>query len=117
MAQHARHKLAVIDNSSISCFAKEHVSSLRTFSSNELYCPITRKLFHKPVLAADGMVYEESAIMKWIPTHQTSPVTGQSLKSFLVFPLKMMERTVDTMASARMLPADGVKELHVKRQE
>ena len=97
--------------------AKKHAVKLRAFASDELYCPITRELFHKPVLASDGSIYEESAIRKWILTRRTSPVTGELLKTPYLFPLKMIERAIDTMASAHLLPANEVKELHAKREK
>lgn len=48
-------------------------------SHEHLYCPITRHIFKNPVIAGDGHVYEHVAIMKWLKTHNTSPVTKQRI--------------------------------------
>ena len=32
-----------------------------------------------PVIAADGHTYERAAILEWLQTHSTSPVTLQAL--------------------------------------
>ena len=46
---------------------------------DDLICPITLRIFRNPVLAADGHVYERSAIVRWIMEHGTSPLTRQPL--------------------------------------
>ncbi len=48
-------------------------------SEKNLICPITHKIFQDPVLASDGHVYEREAIVKWIETNGTSPITLQPL--------------------------------------
>jgi hypothetical protein len=42
-------------------------------------CPITTQVMTDPVLCADGITYERSAIALWLQTHNISPVTGQPL--------------------------------------
>ncbi|CAF3650984.1 unnamed protein product [Rotaria socialis] len=44
-----------------------------------LTCPITLQFFRDPVIAADGHAYERAAIVKWIETHGTSPLTREPL--------------------------------------
>jgi len=44
-----------------------------------LTCPITNEMFYKPVLAADGQIYEETAFMQWWKEKGTSPMTGQRI--------------------------------------
>ncbi len=44
-----------------------------------LVCPITTEVFHKPVLACDGHIYEESAFNEWWMSKGTSPITGQRI--------------------------------------
>lgn len=60
-------------------------------------CPITLEKFTNPVIAADGHTYEKKAILQWLETHNTSPLTGQKLTSKLIvnnFALKdCMEET------------------------
>ena len=46
---------------------------------DDLICPITRQVFHSPVVATDGHTYERSAIVRWITEHGTSPITRQPL--------------------------------------
>ena len=46
-----------------------------------LVCPITSELMSDPVMTADGHSYERSAILKWLETHDTSPLTGAVLPS------------------------------------
>ena len=47
--------------------------------NDELICPITLRTFHDPVIAADGHIYERSAIVRWVNEHSTSPLTRQPL--------------------------------------
>jgi hypothetical protein len=47
---------------------------------NDLICPITLELFHDPVKAKDGHVYEREAITRWILQHGTSPLTREPLQ-------------------------------------
>ncbi|KAL3130352.1 hypothetical protein ABBQ38_008180 [Trebouxia sp. C0009 RCD-2024] len=42
-------------------------------------CPLTKALMQKPVIAADGYTYEKQAIVSWLRSHDTSPVTGSPL--------------------------------------
>ncbi|CAF1189435.1 unnamed protein product [Didymodactylos carnosus] len=44
-----------------------------------LTCPITLEVFRDPVRATDGHVYERAAIIRWIETHGTSPLTREPL--------------------------------------
>lgn len=39
-----------------------------------------------PVIAADGHTYEKAAMQKWLQQHQTSPVTGNTLKHVRLVP-------------------------------
>lgn len=93
--------------------SKKHLPPLRQFAADELYCPITRELFHDPVVAADGVVYERSAIQRWFCSHNTSPSTG------LRIPLQLHEcvivrRMVEAMSKARLVPAQDVRLLQSK---
>eukprot|EP00299_Pterocystis_sp_00344_P018317 c9148_g1_i3.p1 GENE.c9148_g1_i3~~c9148_g1_i3.p1 ORF type:complete len:188 (+),score=39.82 c9148_g1_i3:434-997(+) len=42
-------------------------------------CPITQEVMTDPVSAADGFVYERSAIESWLGLNSTSPMTRQEL--------------------------------------
>jgi ankyrin repeat protein len=46
----------------------------------ELRCPIFHTIMLNPVIAGDGIFYEEDAIDMWFKSNSTSPVTGQKIK-------------------------------------
>ena len=48
---------------------------------NSLYCPITKKLFQDPVIAADGQTYERRAIKEWYRKYGTSPLTREPMEN------------------------------------
>ncbi|KAH8046826.1 lysine N-methyltransferase [Aureococcus anophagefferens] len=54
----------------------ESKSSLAQIALENLLCPITHRLPVRPALAADGHVYERSAIEQWLQTKSTSPLTS-----------------------------------------
>ena len=65
-------------------------------SENEdLICPITLELFHEPVRASDGRVYEREAITKWINEHGTSPYTRQPLQLDQLKPDQRLKQLAD----------------------
>jgi len=39
-------------------------------------CPITKLIYNEPVLAEDGHIYENKAIMHWLRDNRISPITG-----------------------------------------
>jgi len=43
-------------------------------------CPITHELLEDPVVTADGQTYERHAITNWLASHDTSPLTGETLQ-------------------------------------
>ena len=47
-------------------------------------CPISRQIFNKPVLAADGFYYEQSQITLWFKTNNTSPLTNLPIDKKLI---------------------------------
>jgi hypothetical protein len=56
------------------------ISNGKSNVDNEyLICPITYEMFHDPVVAGDGHIYERTAIVRWICEHGTSPLTRQPL--------------------------------------
>lgn len=50
------------------------------------HCPITGELYIDPVIMEDGHSYERSAITAWITDHNTSPLTGDCLRSLHMLP-------------------------------
>eukprot|EP01083_Nonionella_stella_P090296 252270_1 len=68
------------------CEAYGLVQSSESFMDEEhpreLCCPITLDLMKDPViLMSDGHTYERAALMYWLQSNHTSPVTNQPLKS------------------------------------
>ena len=53
---------------------------------NVFLCPITMAVMQNPVVAADGQTYEEHAILRWMSTRRTSPITNKHLQSTETFP-------------------------------
>jgi hypothetical protein len=49
--------------------------------AQHLQCPITLEVMTDPVIAADGITYERTAIEDWLRTHNTSPLTNTPLTS------------------------------------
>ena len=44
-------------------------------------CPITHSIMKDPVICEDGITYERTAIMQWLQTNSTSPITRQHITS------------------------------------
>lgn len=43
-------------------------------------CPLSIKPMHRPVIAADGITYERSAIRRWLRSSSISPITGEKFQ-------------------------------------
>jgi hypothetical protein len=43
-------------------------------------CPLSTKPMHRPVIAADGITYERSAIRRWLRSSSISPITGEKFQ-------------------------------------
>jgi hypothetical protein len=71
-----------------------------------LICPITAEIFYKPVIAADGHTYEESAFNQWWGGNGTSPLTnvridGSTTMNYSV--LSMIDKMIDTTPSLQKM--------------
>lgn len=70
------------DDSSSSNSFQDEKSFILEGAPNEFFCPITTELMVSPVLAADGVAYEETSIKEWFATCRakgkeiTSPTSG-----------------------------------------
>lgn len=62
-----------------------------------LLCPVTKKIFIDPVLAADGETYEREAIEAWLETHDVSPATQEALAHKQLIPNKLAIRLQQTL--------------------
>jgi chemotaxis protein histidine kinase CheA len=65
----------------------------------DLECPITRAPFVDPVVAADGHTYERSAIVNWLNTHNSSPVTNAPLQHKTIVPNITIKKIVQSVHS------------------
>jgi hypothetical protein len=63
---------ATINTSNITRSSSEDVPS-------HFRCPLTLSIFKDPVCLEDGNTYERSDIVKWLQTHNTSPLTNVPL--------------------------------------
>mmetsp|Transcript_8719 Transcript_8719/g.32165 ORF Transcript_8719/g.32165 Transcript_8719/m.32165 type:complete len:280 (-) Transcript_8719:462-1301(-) len=54
---------------------------LQTVLDADFTCPISRDLFHDPVIAADGHTYERREIRRWMQERNSSPLTNSPLES------------------------------------
>ena len=67
----------------------------------EFICPITQRLMHTPVEAADGKVYEATAISRWFFQKEselgpaTSPYTNLPLSTTRVRPCDELRRRIN----------------------
>lgn len=51
-----------------------------------------------PVAAADGFTYERTSIETHLRSHRTSPVTGESLPSTVLFPSALASSLLERLA-------------------
>lgn len=65
--------------------------------SEALCCPITHEVFVDPVVAADGITYERSAIVNWLSSHNTSPMTNESLSNLNLHSNNLVKTLVEEL--------------------
>jgi U-box domain len=63
------------------------------------YCPITFDLFHTPVIDPEGNTYEQAAIVPWIRTNGTSPLSRTPLSVHQLYPNHAIRRLLEYHAS------------------
>ena len=71
---------------------------------NDYICPITAEIMTNPVCTADGFTYERTAITEWLRTKDTSPVTGATLESKLLFPNYSLRNIIRSFVEALAAP-------------
>jgi len=49
-------------------------------------CPITQEVMKEPVIDREGNTYEKSAILEWLKSTNTSPVTRNIISAFELVP-------------------------------
>ena len=71
---------------------------------DDYVCPITAEIMTDPVSTADGFSYERTAITEWLRTKDTSPVTGATLESKLLFPNYSLRNIIRSFVEALAAP-------------
>ena len=60
-------------------------------------CPITQDVMKEPVIDREGNTYEKSAIIQWLKSNNTSPVTRNVISSLELVPNRaLLECTTST---------------------
>lgn len=61
---------------------------------DQFLCAITGELMKQPVATADGHVYEQAAIERWLSTHNTAPMTGLLLPHKGLMPIFALQSLI-----------------------
>lgn len=61
---------------------------------NIFICPITRNIINDPVVCQDGYSYERDAIVDWLQTNDTSPVTRETVAHKQLYPNNALKRII-----------------------
>lgn len=68
-------------------------------------CPLTKELFHDPVILSDGFTYERGAIEKWLADgNKRSPMTNMPLTSTELFPNIAIKQALRELAAKPITP-------------
>ena len=103
--QHMRQLEMLAEKPQFEC-NKMCISDFVDVPDHSMLCPITRLLMNDPVVAADGMTYERTAIRNWILSQKDnpstrigsvcSPVTGEELSNLEVIDNNSMKSMTST---------------------
>ena len=64
-------------------------------SAESFICPLTKKVFESPVMAADGYTYEKVAIEKWLEKEKKSPKTNMPIDANDLRPNHAIKSMID----------------------
>ena len=68
-------------------------SELPDYSSvNSFLCPITKNIMKNPVITPYGTTYDKDAIISWLKTNETCPLTKKPLNRKMLTYLKTKRR-------------------------
>ena len=70
-------------------------------------CPITTEIMTDPVSTADGFTYERTAISEWLLTNDTSPTTGATLGSKVLYPNYLVRSLLRAFNEAGAAPSSA----------
>eukprot|EP00521_Asterionellopsis_glacialis_P009309 CAMPEP_0195281880 /NCGR_PEP_ID=MMETSP0707-20130614/1003_1 /TAXON_ID=33640 /ORGANISM="Asterionellopsis glacialis, Strain CCMP134" /LENGTH=334 /DNA_ID=CAMNT_0040340807 /DNA_START=23 /DNA_END=1027 /DNA_ORIENTATION=+ len=64
---------------------------------DRFYCPISHEIMKRPVIASDGISYDESSLYEWVVTrnNKTSPTTRQPLQQHEWYPNRMLRNEIE----------------------
>jgi hypothetical protein len=66
--------------------------------TEEITCPLTREVFVEPVIDYEGNTYEKDAILEWLKTHPTSPITRSRLREDQLIPNRVLKNLILALA-------------------
>lgn len=99
---------------------KERTAKRLKSVTMDLICPITMELPFEPVTAADGRVYEKSAIKKHFQSREgmelTSPMTNQPMSKHL-FPAPQHKNLIQTLIDQSIITGDLAEKWHEREKE
>lgn len=58
---------------------------------NKFTCPITKLIFFEPIIAEDGIIYEEKALLDWFKKSDISPTTGKKILKTYFKPIQFRD--------------------------
>eukprot|EP00727_Mastigamoeba_balamuthi_P007536 m51a1_g3402 putative wd-40 repeat-containing protein (894) ;mRNA; r:547638-551845 len=67
-------------------------------------CPITLRLMEDPVAAADGYIYERSAIKGWLEGHGVSPISGAPIAATPMVTCKLLCGAIEAFRKKEQIP-------------
>lgn len=71
---------------------------------DQFLCSITGELMKHPVATADGHVYEQAAIERWLLTHDSAPLTGLKLAHKQLMPIFALKTLIEDFRKNHNLP-------------
>ncbi len=66
-----------------------------TTTTDILICPITQQIMTDPVTDRDGNTYDRSAIMQWLATNSTSPITRRPMTASELVPNRIVRELLE----------------------
>jgi hypothetical protein len=76
-----------------------------------MICPISQDIMDDPVVLSDGQSYEKRAILTWLQTNSTSPVTNLPISS-QVYPNRALRDMIVAYKEGRLTEKKEMKQQH-----
>ena len=90
-----------------SLFLRDHRRRLRRLRigqdeiPDDMICPISFEVMKDPVMAQDGHTYERVAIVEWLKTKGTSPMTQEPLDAEDLVPQHIVRKLIDSFLDSK----------------